>query len=93
MARTLGTHATLPGSLEETAARIAKYGTKVEIVVADLTDEQQRDTVVPLAIEKLGGTIDILVNNAAAAIYQPLSDYPLRRRRLMFEQMSMHRSI
>ncbi|MBP1050855.1 SDR family NAD(P)-dependent oxidoreductase [Rhodococcus qingshengii] len=85
VARTLGTHATLPGSLEETAARIAKYGTKVEIVVADLTDEQQRDTVVPLAIEKLGGTIDILVNNAAAAIYQPLSDYPLRRRRLMFE--------
>ncbi|XGU18818.1 SDR family NAD(P)-dependent oxidoreductase [Rhodococcus sp. 3Y1] len=78
-------HATLPGSLEETAARIAKYGNKVEIVVADLTDEQQRDTVVPLAIEKLGGTIDIRVNNAAAAIYQPLSDYPLRRRRLMFE--------
>ncbi|MDI9916286.1 SDR family oxidoreductase [Rhodococcus sp. IEGM 1379] len=85
VARTLGAHATLLGSLEETAARIAKYGTKVEIVVADLTDEQQRDTVVPQAIEKLGGTIDILVNNAAAAIYAPLSEYPLRRRRVVFE--------
>ncbi|NMM83687.1 oxidoreductase [Rhodococcus sp. SRB_17] len=85
VARTLGAHATLLGSLEETAARIAKYGTKVEIVVADLTDEQQRDTVVPQAIEKIGGTIDILVNNAAAAIYAPLSEYPLRRRRVVFE--------
>lgn len=85
VARTLDAHARLPGSLEETAARIARYGTKIEIVVADLTDEQQRDSVVPQAIEKIGGTIDILVNNAAAAIYQPLSEYPLRRRRLVFE--------
>jgi citronellol/citronellal dehydrogenase len=33
----------------------------------------------------LGGPLDVLVNNAAAAIYQPLLDYPLRRRRLTFE--------
>ncbi len=39
----------------------------------------------PEAADGLGGPIDILVNNAAAAIYQPLADYPLRRRRLTFE--------
>src|SRR5699024_12383900 len=32
-----------------------------------------------------GGTIDILVNTAAAAIYQPLAGFPLRRHRLTFE--------
>ena len=35
--------------------------------------------------EVFGGPIDILVNNAAAAIYQPLIDFPLKRRRLIFE--------
>ncbi|MDV6269317.1 SDR family NAD(P)-dependent oxidoreductase [Rhodococcus globerulus] len=84
-ARTLNPGGQLPGSLEQTAERIRKYGTTVEIVVADLTDEEQRNQVVVQAVEKLGGTIDILVNNAAAAIYQPLSGYPLRRRRLVFE--------
>ena len=37
------------------------------------------------AVDGLGGPIDILVNNAAAAIYQPLLDFPLKRRRLIFE--------
>ncbi|MGK4422518.1 SDR family NAD(P)-dependent oxidoreductase, partial [Klebsiella pneumoniae] len=37
------------------------------------------------AAEALGGSLDIVVNNAAAAIYGPLVDYPLRRRRLVFE--------
>ena len=31
------------------------------------------------------GRIDVLVNNAAAAIYASTLEYPLRRRRLMFE--------
>ena len=33
----------------------------------------------------LGGHIEILVNNAAAAIYQPLATFPLKRRKIMFE--------
>ena len=37
-----------------------------------------------MAVEGLGGSIDILVNNAAAAIYQPLAEYPLRRLRLTY---------
>jgi citronellol/citronellal dehydrogenase len=75
----------LAGSLESVAARLAAYGTRVEVVVADLTDADGRATVVPDAERLLGGPLDILVNNAAAAIYQPLADFPLRRRRLVFE--------
>jgi len=84
-ARTLGPGGHLPGSLEETAERLRAYGGTVEVVAADLTDEQARAGVVPRAQELLGGTIDILVNNAAAAIYQPLAGFPLRRHRLTFE--------
>lgn len=75
----------LPGSLTETAARLAGYGTRVEVMAADLTDAEAREDIVPAAAEQLGGPVDILINNAAAAIYQPLADFPLRRRRLTFE--------
>jgi NAD(P)-dependent dehydrogenase (short-subunit alcohol dehydrogenase family) len=44
-----------------------------------------RARIIPEAVAGLGGPIDVLVNNAAAAIYQPLVDYPLKRRRLTFE--------
>ncbi|MDF1604728.1 SDR family NAD(P)-dependent oxidoreductase [Nocardioides sp. YIM 152315] len=75
----------LEGSLESVASRLAAYGGRVGLVVADLTDEESRAGVVPEAERQLGGPLDILVNNAAAAIYQPLADFPLRRRRLVFE--------
>jgi NAD(P)-dependent dehydrogenase (short-subunit alcohol dehydrogenase family) len=57
----------------------------VAIVVADLTDEEARARVVPEAVDALGGPIDILVNNAAAAMYRPVSDFALKRRRVIFE--------
>jgi NAD(P)-dependent dehydrogenase (short-subunit alcohol dehydrogenase family) len=84
-ARTLDHHPTLPGSLRETAGRIEARGGRVVVVTADLTDEAERARIVPTAVEALGGPVDVLVNNAAAAIYQPLADFPLRRRRLTFE--------
>ena len=40
----------------------------VAVIVADLTDEADRARVVPEAAEALGGPIEILVNNAAAAM-------------------------
>ncbi|NLU83485.1 SDR family NAD(P)-dependent oxidoreductase [Rhodococcus sp. HNM0569] len=85
VARTLESHPSLPGSLTETAQRLARHGTRVEVLAANLGDEQDRARIVPEAIDRLGGPVDILVNNAAAAIYQPLADFPLRRRRLTFE--------
>jgi citronellol/citronellal dehydrogenase len=44
---------------------------------------------VPEAVGALGGSIDVLVNNAAAVIYGDVADFPLRRRRLLFE-MNVH---
>ena len=84
-ARTLEQHDHLKGSLRETQERLQAYGTTVAVVVADLTDEGDRGRIVPEAVEALGGPVQILVNNAAAAIYQPLVDFPLRRRKVTFE--------
>jgi NAD(P)-dependent dehydrogenase (short-subunit alcohol dehydrogenase family) len=85
VARTVDRHDHLQGSLEETAARCARHGAVVEVLAADLADGEDRARVVPVAQELLGGAVDVLVNNAAAAIYQPMVDYPLKRRRLTFE--------
>jgi citronellol/citronellal dehydrogenase len=84
-ARTLDKHDHLAGSLQETASRLERYGTRVPIIVADITDPDDRARLVPEAEAALGGPIEILVNNAAAAIYQPLADFPLKRRRIIFE--------
>lgn len=85
VARTAESHPTLPGSLRQVAAGLNDHGATVVSVVADLSDPQDRRRILPEAVEGLGGPIDILVNNAAAAIYQPMVDYPLRRRQLTFE--------
>lgn len=75
----------LPGSLAETATRIREVGAEPVVVVADLADPDGRARLVGEAVAGLGGPVDVLVNNAAAAIYQPLLDYPRHRRRLTFE--------
>ena len=85
VARTLDQHERLAGSLVETAERLARYGGKVVTVVADLTDEADRARVNPEAVDGLGGPVDILVNNAAAAMYHSLAEFPLKRRRILFE--------
>src|SRR5260221_179783 len=84
-ARTLDHHDHLAGSLNETVERCRQYGTAVEAVVADLSNAESRATIVPRALEIFDGRVDILVNNAAAAVYQSTLEYPLRRRQLMFE--------
>lgn len=84
-ARTLDHHEHLSGSLTETAERLARYGGKVGVIVADLTAEADRARVVPEAAEALGGHIEILVNNAAASIQKPLQGFSVKRRNIMFE--------
>jgi citronellol/citronellal dehydrogenase len=84
-ARTVEQHEHLAGSLLETQAKLQKYGVEVGIVAADLTSEEDRARVIPEAEEILGGAVEILVNNAAAAIYAPLASFPLKRRRILFE--------
>src|SRR5687768_1627946 len=85
VARTLDRHQTLPGSLEETAARLEKYGARTAVIVANLADENDRARIVPEATAGLGGPVDILVNNAAAGVFEPLATVPVRRCRLSFE--------
>jgi NAD(P)-dependent dehydrogenase (short-subunit alcohol dehydrogenase family) len=85
VARTVEVHDHLAGSLGETLARCRRHGARAEAIAADLADAESRAQVVPRALELLGGRIDVLVNNAAAAIYQPALAYPLKRRRITFE--------
>jgi short-subunit dehydrogenase len=85
VARTIEQHDHLTGSLHETAHRITAGGGHAAIIAADLTDAENRARIVPEAVELLGGPIDILVNNAAAAMYAPVGDMPLKRRRILFE--------
>jgi citronellol/citronellal dehydrogenase len=69
-ARTLEPDGKLPGSLNETAARIRALGAECLCVQADLTDPQDRSRIVPEAIARFG-KVDILVNNAAWARFRP----------------------
>ncbi|NDZ95869.1 SDR family NAD(P)-dependent oxidoreductase [Streptomyces sp. SID6673] len=85
VARTLDKHKVLPGSLRETEAVLAQYGGRVGVVVADITDEESRARIIPEAQEQLGGPIDILVNNAAAALTIPIDEITARKQRLSFE--------
>lgn len=84
-ARTLDQHETLEGSLNATRERLARYGTNIAVIVADLTDPIDRLRVIPEATEALGGHIEILVNNAAASIQAPLTGFSVKRRNIMFE--------
>jgi NAD(P)-dependent dehydrogenase (short-subunit alcohol dehydrogenase family) len=84
-ARTVDRHEHLTGSLNETLERCRRHGARVEALAADLGDGDSRATVVPRALELFDGRIDVLVNNAAAAIYQSTLEYPRKRARLMFE--------
>lgn len=89
VARTHAPGGPLPGSLAETVERIGDGPGDAVALVADLSRAEQRETVVPRAVDALGGPIDILVNNAAAAIYAPAASMPDRHRRLLFE-LNLH---
>ena len=81
VARTLESNETLPGSLRQTQARCQRYGVTAGSVVADLADDDSRLRVIPQAQEILGGPIDILVNNAAAAIAHPITEVTAAQQR------------
>jgi len=85
VARTVEQTGSLPGSLEATAAQLEPFGGRIVVIEADLSDPAGRSSIVPRAIEGLEGPIDILVNNAAAGIYRPLTEYSVRHRTKMLE--------
>jgi NAD(P)-dependent dehydrogenase (short-subunit alcohol dehydrogenase family) len=78
-------HDHLAGSLNETAARMRAYGGRVAVIAADVADEDDRARIVREAVDGLGGPIEILINNAAAGMFAPVREFPLKRRRIIFE--------
>ena len=86
VARTLHAEsdARLVGSLSETVAAIENDGGRAVAIVANLADPTDRARIVPAARDVLG-PVDVLVHNAAAAIYAPVAEMPLRRRQTVFE--------
>lgn len=74
----------LEGSLEETLELIRAAGEQGAAIAADLSDGESRAHIVAEA-ERALGPIDVLVNNAAAAMYLPNAQIPLKRRRITFE--------
>src|SRR5262249_4754531 len=60
-------------------------------IPADLADPADRARIVPAVREALG-PVDVLVHNAAAAIYAPVGTMPLRRREIVFE-VNVHAAV
>ena len=71
-------------SLTATASAVQGYGGRCLTVGADLGDPADRATIVPRVIAEFG-RIDVLINNAAAAIYGSPVTYSDKRRRLTME--------
>ncbi len=76
----------LAGSLEETVQLLRDMGGEAHAVVADLADPgSDKAQIVREAEAALGGPIEILVNNAAAAFYIPFEDISEKRFRIGVE--------
>src|SRR5262245_18872036 len=93
IARTLhaDANARLPGSLAVTVQAIESDGGRAVPIVANLADPTDRARIVP-AVEAALGPVDILVHNAAAAIYAPITEMPLGRRQTVFE-VNVHAAV
>jgi NAD(P)-dependent dehydrogenase (short-subunit alcohol dehydrogenase family) len=85
VARTLGTGDERDGSLRKTQLLCRKQGVAAVTVVADLTADDDRQRVIPEAVDALGGSIEVLVNNAAAAIPVALTEITADQQRRHFE--------
>jgi NAD(P)-dependent dehydrogenase (short-subunit alcohol dehydrogenase family) len=83
-ARTLTEHATLPGTLTETARRITARGGRAIPIAADLARSAERERLADEALAT-AGTVDILVSNAAASFYRPFLDWTAKRFAVAFE--------
>ena len=74
----------LPGTLNETVARIRAAGGEALMIKADLAESGEREHLVAETVAALGG-IDILINNAAITYFRPVVDFTDKRFGLMME--------
>ena len=68
-------NAPFPGSLEGTVAAIREAGGEATALAADLADPDECRRVVEEA-RRTYGPVDVLVNNAALAVFLPVRDFP-----------------
>jgi NAD(P)-dependent dehydrogenase (short-subunit alcohol dehydrogenase family) len=78
--------APLPGSMEETIARIIANGGRAVGIAADLNNPADVETVIDRAEEALG-PVDTLVNNAGVNFYGPVLDVSPKKYAIMFQLM------
>lgn len=83
IARTSAPGGKLPGSLDETAARIRAQGGDCLCIQADLGSATDRERIVTETLAHFGG-VDILVNNAAWARFAPSYAQPPERVELAY---------
>ena len=83
-ARTLSEKGSLPGTLAEVVERIAARGGRALPIAADLASGADRARLAGEALAAVG-TIDILVNNAAASFYKPFLEWTEKRFAVAFE--------
>jgi citronellol/citronellal dehydrogenase len=74
----------LPGTLNDTVARLRKAGAETMLIKADLAQASEREMLVEKATAAFG-PIDILVNNAAITFFMPVADFTDKRYGLMLE--------
>ena len=68
-------NAPFPGSLEGTVAAIREAGGEATALAADLADPAECRRVVDEA-RRVYGPVDVLVNNAALAVFLPVREFP-----------------
>src|SRR5206468_9422547 len=74
----------LPGTLNDTVARIRRAGGEAMLIKADLAQASERERLVEETVAAYG-PVDILVNNAAITYFIPVADFPEKRFKLMME--------
>ncbi|MXQ88448.1 hypothetical protein E5288_WYG006744 [Bos mutus] len=82
-AKTAQAHPKLPGTIYTAAEEIKAAGGKALPCIVDVRDEEQISSAVEKAVEKFGGRIDILVNNASAISLTNTLETPTKKVDLM----------
>lgn len=77
-AKTVAPHPKLPGTITEVAAEVEQIGRKALAVATDVREVDQIENLAEQAISTFG-RIDILINNAGAAWWQPIESTPPKR--------------
>lgn len=82
-AKTIEPDPRLPGTLIETAQAVEAAGGEAHVVAFDARDAAACTDLVARTVDRFGG-LDVLVNNAGAIFWSPVSDWSVKRFDLVF---------